>query len=151
VQVKYVCISLFIMSYLIHVLHSVWGTILVYPHIFSCCLEKFLQILFGDDRKSTSGCWFSVLVNSKPFVWICLILSHMLVFVHLFSSSMFLLFFCLLFQHNFFLKKKNLGRRCGNFIHFLLIAFQILHVFLLDTSNHCALIEYAYIWLRIYN
>jgi hypothetical protein len=31
-----------------------------------------------------------------------------------------------------------------NFI-FLLIAFQILYVFLLDISIHCALIEYAYI------
>jgi hypothetical protein len=28
---------------------------------------------------------------------------------------------------------------------FLLIAFQILHVFLLDISVHCALIKYAYI------
>jgi len=31
------------------------------------------------------------------------------------------------------------------FIYFLLIAFQILHVFLPDTSVHCTLIEYAYI------
>jgi hypothetical protein len=32
-----------------------------------------------------------------------------------------------------------------NFFFFLLIAFQILHVFLPDISVHCALIKYAYI------
>jgi hypothetical protein len=37
-------------------------------------------------------------------------------------------------MHNFFI-----------FYFFLLIAFQILHVFLPDISVHCALIKYAYI------
>jgi hypothetical protein len=37
-----------------------------------------------------------------------------------------------------------------NFIFFLLIAFQILHVFLPDILVHCAVIEYAYIYLRVY-
>jgi hypothetical protein len=60
--------------------------------------------------------------------------------VHLFSSSMFLLFFCLIF-----LKKKKNGREDAEILYFLLITFQILHVFLPDTSVHCALIEYAYI------
>jgi hypothetical protein len=32
-----------------------------------------------------------------------------------------------------------------NFIFFLLIAFQILHVFFTDILVHCALIKYAYI------
>jgi len=32
-----------------------------------------------------------------------------------------------------------------NFFSFLLIAFKILHVFLLNISVHCALIKYAYI------
>jgi hypothetical protein len=30
--------------------------------MFSYCLEKLLKVLFGDDKKSTSGCCFSVLV-----------------------------------------------------------------------------------------
>jgi hypothetical protein len=38
----------------------------------------------------------------------------------------------------------------AEFLYFLLIVFQILHVFLPDISIHCALIEYAYIWLRVY-
>jgi hypothetical protein len=41
-------------------------------------------------------------------------------------------------------KKKNWGKRC-RILFFLLIAFQILHVFLPDISVHCALIKYAYI------
>jgi hypothetical protein len=59
-----------------------------------------------------------------------------------FSISMSLLFFCLLV----FKKKKNWGEDAEfYFILFLLIASQILHVFLPDISVHCALIEYAYI------
>jgi hypothetical protein len=41
-------------------------------------------------------------------------------------------------------KKKNWGED-AEFLFFLLIAFQILHVFLPDISVHCALIKYAYI------
>jgi hypothetical protein len=59
------------------------------------------------------------------------------------SISMSLLFFCLL-VFNKKKKKKNLGRKCRILFYFL-IAFQILHVFLLDISVHCALIKYAYI------
>jgi hypothetical protein len=57
-----------------------------------------------------------------------------------FSKSMSLLFLCLLV----FNKKKKIGEKMRNFI-FLLIAFQILHVFLSDISVHYALIKYAYI------
>jgi hypothetical protein len=42
-------------------------------------------------------------------------------------------------------KKKIIGAEDAEILYFLLIAFQILHVFLPDTSIHCALIEYAYI------
>jgi hypothetical protein len=35
-------------------------------------------------------------------------------------------------------------------LFFLLIVFQILHVFLPDISVDCVLIEYAYILLRVY-
>jgi len=65
--------------------------------------------------------------------------------VHLFSSSMFLLFFCLFFQHKKEKKKKKKREKMRNFYFSFLIAFQILNIFLPDTSVHCALIEYAYI------
>jgi hypothetical protein len=52
--------------------------------------------------------------------------------------------FVVFFFLYFFKNKKNWGKRCRIFI-FLLIAFQILHLFLPDISIHCALIEYAYI------
>jgi uncharacterized membrane protein YhaH (DUF805 family) len=39
-------------------------------------------------------------------------------------------------------KQKNNGED-AEFLFFLLIAFQILHVFLPDISIHCALIKYA--------
>jgi hypothetical protein len=66
--------------------------------------------------------------------------------VHLFSSSMFLLFFYLIFQHKKINKNNdNWGRRCRILYFFLLIAFQILHVFWPYISVHCALMEYAYI------
>jgi hypothetical protein len=51
------------------------------------------------------------------------------------------------FLFNFFVstkKIKNWGRRCIIFF-FLLIAFQILYVFLPNISVYCALIKYAYI------
>jgi hypothetical protein len=51
----------------------------------------------------------------------------------------FFFFFCLIFQ-----KKNNLGEYAELYF-FLLIAFQILHVFLPDISVHYALIKYAYI------
>jgi hypothetical protein len=59
-----------------------------------------------------------------------------------FSISMSLLFF---FLSNFQQKKKKNWGEDAELYFFLLIAFQILHVFLLDISVHCALIKYAYI------
>jgi uncharacterized membrane protein YhaH (DUF805 family) len=61
-----------------------------------------------------------------------------------FSISMSLLFFCLFVFNQKKKKKKKFGEKMQNFI-FLLIAFQILHVFLPDISVHYALINYAYI------
>jgi len=62
-----------------------------------------------------------------------------------FSISMsLLLFFCLIFQQNNKKKNNNLVEDVELYF-FLLIAFQILHVFLPDISVHCALIKYAYI------
>jgi hypothetical protein len=75
-----------------------------------------------------------------------LALPYMLrIYVYSFSMSMSLFFFSI----SFFQKKKNMGRRCV-ILFFLLMAFQILHVFFPDISVHCAMIEYAYIWLRVY-
>jgi magnesium-transporting ATPase (P-type) len=72
-----------------------------------------------------------------------LALPYMLgIYVISFSISIYLLFICLIFKQK---KKKKLGEKLRNFYFFLLIAFQILHVFLLDISVHCALIKYAYI------
>jgi Na+/H+ antiporter NhaA len=42
-------------------------------------------------------------------------------------------------------KKKNWGEDAEFLFFFLLIAFQILHVFLPDILVHCELIKYAYI------
>jgi hypothetical protein len=39
--------------------------------------------------------------------------------------------------------KKKIGVEDAEFFFFMLIAFQILHVFLPDISVHCALIAYA--------
>jgi hypothetical protein len=58
-----------------------------------------------------------------------------------FSISMSLLFFCLLVVN----KKKKIWGEDVQLYFFLLIAFQILHVFLPDISVHCALIKHAYI------
>jgi hypothetical protein len=59
-----------------------------------------------------------------------------------FSVSMSLLFF---FLSHFSTKKKIKLGEDAELYFFLLIAFQILNVFLLDISVHCALIKYAYI------
>jgi magnesium-transporting ATPase (P-type) len=61
-----------------------------------------------------------------------------------FSISMSLLFFYLLVL-NQKKKKKKSREKMRNFYFFILIAFQILYMFLPDISAHCALIEYAYI------
>jgi hypothetical protein len=87
------------------------------PIVFSCCLEKLLQVLFGDDRKSTSGSYFSILVILNLSPWG---------------------------------RVKKLLEKMQIEFYFYLIAFQILYVFLPDISILCALINYAYIWLRVY-
>jgi hypothetical protein len=74
-----------------------------------------------------------------------LILPHLLgLDIFSFPHSMSLLFFNLIF-HNIKKKKKKIGGEDVEFLFFLLIAFQILQVFLPDISIHWALIEYAYI------
>jgi hypothetical protein len=54
-----------------------------------------------------------------------------------------------LFSIFFFFNTKKIyiyiGGEDEEFLFFLLIAFQIMHMFLPDISVHCALIKYAYI------
>jgi hypothetical protein len=146
VHVRYVCIALFILSCLVYALHSIWGIIyFLSPYFLLLSWENFGKYFVGMTKKSTSGLLFC-LGNSEPLSLMTgLILPHILgLDIVSFPHNMSLLFFCLIFFSTF--KKKKWGRRC----RILLIAFQIFYVFLPDISVHCALIEYAYIWLRVY-
>jgi hypothetical protein len=142
VHVRYVCIASFIMSYLIYAQHFIWGTFLFYPHIFSRFLQKHSQIFFCGWQLKHVGRLLFCLDISKPlhedrFGFTLHFLFHKHVFVVFFSVS-------------FFNKKKKIWGEDAELYFFLLIAFQILHVFLPNISVHCALIKYAYIWLRVY-
>jgi hypothetical protein len=61
-----------------------------------------------------------------------------------FSEHVFVVFLFIGFQQKNKIKIKNWGEDAKLYF-FLLVAFQILHVFLPDISVHCALIKYAYI------
>jgi hypothetical protein len=110
-------------------------------------LRNICKYFFGGWQLKHVGRLLFCLGISKPLsLRTGLILPYMLgLDVISFSISMSLLFFYLLV----FIKKKNWGED-AEFLFFLLIAFQILYMFLPDISVHCALIEYAYIWLSIY-
>jgi hypothetical protein len=70
-------------------------------------LRKNLQVLFGDDRKSTLGSYFFYIGNFDPFsLWIGLILPHMLRLV-LFSLPLKHVF--VVFHKKIKKKNKNLG------------------------------------------
>jgi hypothetical protein len=95
-------------------------------------LERILQVLSGEDRKSTSGDCFSVLET--------LILHRFDFALHasfmmLFPYSMFLL----LFKK----KKKKIGEKMQGILFFLFLTCQILLVSLPDISIHCALINFT--------
>jgi hypothetical protein len=94
--------------------------------------------------KNTLGGCFFVLVFLNLSLRTGLILPYMLgLDVISFSISMSLLFFCLL-VFKIIIIIIIVGED-AEFLFFLLIAFQILYMFLLDISIHYALIEYAYI------
>jgi len=148
VHVRYVCIALFIIAST-HALHSIWGTIYSILIFFSSFLEKLLQIFFflGWQIKHVGQLFFCLCISKPLPLRTGLIFPHMLgLYIVSFPYSMSLLFFCLFFSQH---KKKKWGRRC-RILFFILIAFQLLYVFLPDISIHCALIDYAYIWLRVY-
>jgi hypothetical protein len=72
----------------------------------------------------------------------CLVLPYMLgLDVISFYEHVFVVFLFIGFQQK---KKKNWGEDAELYF-FLLIAFQILHMFLPDNSVHWAFIKYAYI------
>jgi hypothetical protein len=94
-------------------------------------LERTLQVLFGEDRKSMSDNCFSVLVILIIHRFdLALQASLMMIYLY----SMFLLF----------LIKKKKGEKMQGILFFLFLAYQILHVFLPDILVHYALIDYAF-------
>jgi len=140
------------MPYLIHALHFVWGTVYPIPIFFSCSLEKLLQILFwGWQLKARRTAaflswyfWTSLPEDKFDFTLYARTRCHFL-----FHKHVFVVFLLIGFKPKK-KKKKNSREKMRNFYFFILIAFQILYMFLPDISAHCALIEYAYIWLRVY-
>jgi hypothetical protein len=116
-----------------------------YPYISLVILRKSSAGIYENVRKSMSGGCFSVLVNSNLSLRICLFLSYMLELDFIFFLRA---CFCC-FSAFFSLKKKIGGKRCSKFFFsFLLLTFQISHVFLPDISVHYALLKYTYIYLR---
>jgi hypothetical protein len=102
-QVYLHCIVCYVISY--SCLAFCLRNHLFYPHILSCCLEKLLQVIFGDDRKSKSGGCFSVLVILKPLsLRSSLLLPYMLgldiiSFLHKHVFVIFLSFFSTLYLY----------------------------------------------------
>jgi hypothetical protein len=128
-QVCLHCIVYHVISY--SCLEFYLRNLLFYPHIFSSFLEKHLQIFFwGWQLKHVGGLLFCLGISKPLSIRTSLVLPYII-----------------LFQKK--KKKKNWGEDAELYF-FLLIAFQILHVFLPDISVHCAMIKYAYIWLRVY-
>jgi hypothetical protein len=75
------------------------------------CLEKFLQVIFGEDRKSMSGDSFSILV--------ILILHRFDLVLHASLMMIYLYSMFLLFLIKIKIKIKKIGgENVGNFIYF---------------------------------
>jgi hypothetical protein len=113
VHVRYVCIASFIMSYLIHALHSIWGNVYSIPIFYLVFLRNICRYFFLGWQLKHIGLLLFCLGISKPLsMRIGLVLPYMLgLEVISFSISMSLLFFLSHFSTK---KKKNkkLGRRC---------------------------------------
>jgi hypothetical protein len=100
-------------------------------------LERILQVLFGEDRKSMLGYYFSVLANLIPHKFDFALHASPLMF---YLYSMFLLFLIIYIYIYIYLGVKMKG-----ILFFLFLAYQILHVFLFEILVHCTLIDYAFI------
>jgi hypothetical protein len=103
---------------------------------------RMLIIILQRIQRSIQTKEASLFGISKPLsMRTCLVLPYMLgLEVISFSEHVFVVFLFIGFQQ----KKKNWGEDAELYF-FLLIAFQILHVFLPDNSVHCVFIKYAYI------
>jgi hypothetical protein len=101
------------------------GTSLLCPLFFS---ESIAGTCWGRQKKQVERLFFSIGIIRFDLAL------HMMPFPY-----------CI-----FFISKKKIWGEDAELYFFLLIAFQILHVFLPDISVHCALIKYVYIWLRVY-
>jgi hypothetical protein len=130
-----------------HSLHSVWGTVYFIP-IFSLvvlrniCIYFLLGMTVEARRAAAFLSWYFLNLSPWGQVWFTL---HAGIRCHfLFHKHVFVVFLFIVFQ-----PKKKWGED-AELCFLFLIAFQILHVFLPDISVHCALIKYAYIWLRVY-
>jgi hypothetical protein len=114
-----------------------------YPHVFSYYLEKLMQIFMGMTKKHVERLLFC-LGNSKPLSLRSGLLLPYMLGLDIISFLKKACFCC--FSVLFLKKKKKIGGVDAEFYFiFLLIAFQILHVYLPDISIHYAVIEYAYI------
>jgi hypothetical protein len=116
---RYLCIASFYHCHFFfsYALHS-WLE-RFYPHYSLVFCRESSAGTYEDDRKSTSGNYFSVLVISNLSMRTGLLLPQMLELDFIFfPNSMFLLFFCY-----FFSKKKKWWERCCNicfsFVNFL--------------------------------
>jgi hypothetical protein len=102
------CIILSLSFFFTYALHY-WFE-LFYPHYSLVFFRESSTGTYKDDKKSTSGSYFSVLVISNLSIRIGLLLSHVLELDFIFfPDSMFLLFFCLIFFR--YKKNKKLGEK----------------------------------------
>jgi hypothetical protein len=113
VHVRYVCIALSILSYFIHALHSVWGTIYFIPIFSLVILRSFCRYFWGWQLKHVGRLLLCLGISKPLSMWIGLVLSYMLGLDVFSFLSMCLLFFCLSV-----FKKKKLKKKWGEFAGF---------------------------------
>jgi hypothetical protein len=132
-QVRLHCIIYHVISY--SCLAFCLRNHLFYPHIFSCCLEKFLQIFFWGWQIKHVGWMLFCLGISKPLPEDRFdFTSHVRIRFCFFSSlHVFVVFLSIFFQQ----KKKKCGRRCRIFIFSFDSFIDIVCVFAWYLSSLC--------------
>jgi hypothetical protein len=144
-QVCLHCIVYHVISY--SCLAFCLGNYLFYPlYVLLLSWEISASTIWGWQKKHIRLLLFYLGISTEvKFVLTIHARRCLCIYFHLACSCCFSVFF-------FNIKKKKKKReKMRNFYFSFLIAFQILNIFLPDTSVHCALIEYAYIWLRVYD